>query len=448
MNIRALTIGVLITALIANSQAFAAQFLFTPRAFVNETYTDNLFLTQDDTEDDFITTVSAGFAMQLLGRTSGLDFSFDPNYQFYQDFSEFDEWGLLSDLRVWLRPSKASNLELRNNFIRTTDPVPREDQVVVEGGRVGEEGDTTIRRDREPYYRNTGRLNYSYQFGREDQVYAGFRYGLLRNDSNFVEDNDFYRLNGGLDYWFSRQFGGQFFGEYTRGEFTQQSGFVGEGSSDFDNWLGSLRFLGRLSRHFSLFVQYNQVYRDFTSGDANNYLVYAPSAGFVYDISEDTFLRLGLGYFYQDIDNEKNQENPFLNGEISKTWNYQRGLINLAGLAGLTQNDFGAQNLGFQQFATIRSSARYDFTRRIVGDTSAWFRYSFTPGETEDIGDEEDRRDGRAQFNAGIGFLATHWMNIRLGYTFNYFNSNADEDYFENRAMLTITLQPDRPWRF
>ena len=448
MNKRALTIGVLITALIANSQAFAAQFLFTPRAFVNETYTDNLFLTDNDTEDDFITTLSAGFAMQLLGRTNGLDFSFDPNYTFYNDFSEFDNWGLLSDLRAWVSPSKFSNLELRNNFIRTTDPIGRGDRVVVEGGRAGEEGDNTLRRGREPYYRNRARLDYSQQFGREDRVYAGFRYGFLRNDSDQVEDNDFYRLNAGLDYWFTYRFGGEFFGEYTRGEFDQPSGFVGEGASDFDNYVGIFRFRGRMSRHFSLFFQYDQAYRDFTSGSANNYIVYAPSAGFYYDISDDTFLRLGLGYYYQDIDNEKNQENPFLNGEISKTWNYQRGFIDLAGLAGLSQNDFGAQNLGFQQFATIRSSARYDFTRRIVGDTSAWFRYSLTPGETEDIGDEDDRREGRAQFNAGIEFLATRWMNIRLGYTFNYFNSNADQDYFENRALLTITLQPDRPWRF
>jgi len=447
---RLLTIGVLITAMALNSQAFSAQFIFTPRTSVQETYTDNLFLTEDNTEDDFITTVSAGFAAQLLGKTSGLDFSFDPNYEFYHNFNEFDAWGLLSNLRAWVNPSRSSNLELRNNFVRTSDPVGRNDQVVVDGGQVGEEGDTTVRRGREPYYRNNANLVYSQQFGREDRFYAGVNYGLLRNDSNFDEDNDFYRLNAGLDYWFTQRLGGEFFGEYTRGEYDQSSGFVGDGSSDFNNYLATLMFRGRMTRHFALFVKYDQVYREFTSGDANNYVVYAPSAGFTYDISDDTFLRLGLGYYYQDIENEKSQESPFLNGEISKTWTYQRGNINLVGLSGLTQNDFGAQNQGFQQFATIRASAGYNFTRRIVGDTNAYYRYSFTPGQSADTGDQDDQTDHRAQFNAGIGFLPTRWMNIRLGYTFNFYNTNdeGEPDYYENRALLTITLQPDRPWRF
>jgi hypothetical protein len=429
------------------SNTFAAQFLFTPRTSAKETYTDNLFLTKDNKEDDFITEVSAGFTAQLLGRTSGLDLSFDPGYAFYQDHSDKDTWRLPANLNAWVQPSRATRFQFNDDFIRTEDPISQ-DQVVVQDGTVEETGDTTVRREREPYWRNTARLNFNQQFGKEDRFYAGGSYGLLRNDSDQVEDNDYYRLNAGLDYWFTHPFGSQFFGEYTRGEYTQQSGFVGEGSSDFDNWLGTVRLLGRMTRHFSLFFQYDQAYRNFTSGDDNNYIIYAPSAGFEYNIDENTFLSLGLGYYYQDIDNEKDQQNPFLNGQLSKTWNYQRGSVNLTGLAGLTQNDFGAQNQGFQQFGAIQGSAQYNFTRRIVGDTGAYYRYSFTPGESQDTGDEEDQTDNRAQFNAGIGFLATRWMTIRLGYTFNFYDSNVSENYYENRALLTITLQPDQPWRF
>lgn len=446
---RLLIFSALIAAMAINSQAFSAQFLFTPRASVNETYTDNLFLTENNRDDDFITEVSTGFTAQLLGRTSGMELAFDPGYVFYQDFTENDTWRLPANLRAWVQPSRASRIEFTDSFLRTEDPVSR-DQVDVQDGQVEETGDTTARQGREPYWRNTARLNYTRQLGQEDQFYAGASYGLLRNDSDFEEDNDNYRLNAGLDYWFTQHFGGEFFAEYTRGEYTQQSGFVGEGSSNFDNWLGTLIFRGRMTRHLALFVQHDQVYRDYTSGDSNNYVVYAPSAGVNYDISEDTFLRLGLGYYYQDIENEKNQQNPFINGEISKTWNYQRGVINLDGLAGLTQNDFGAQNQGFQQFGTIQGSAQYNFTRRLVGDTNAYYRYSFTPGGSSDTGDEPDQTDHRAQFNAGIGFLPTRWMNIRLGYTLNYYSTDTDnaDDYHENRVLLTITLQPDRPWRF
>ena len=242
-----------------------------------------------------------------------------------------------------------------------------------------------------------------------------FLYGLLRNDDNQVEDNDEYRPSVGLDYWFTQKFGSEFFGEFTRGEFSRQSNFDGEPTSDFDNWLGTLRFLGRMTRHFSLFFQYNQVYRDFDSNAESDYIVYAPSAGFTYSTTEDMYLRLGLGYYWRDFKDDKNQEDPFLNGEISKTWNFQRGSINLTGLSGLTQNDFGAQNVGFQQFASIQGTANYDFTRQIVGDIGAYYRYAHTPSQ-ERGGENVDELDTNDyQFTAGIGYEPTLLDDHQIG---------------------------------
>jgi opacity protein-like surface antigen len=57
------------------------------------------------------------------------------------------------------------------------------------------------------------------------------------------------------------------------------------------------------------------------------------------------------------------------------------------------------------------------------------------------------------QISAGIGYAPTLWMNIRLGYEFNKYDSSGggssdSSNYTENRGLLTITLQPDQPWRF
>ena len=439
---------ILLTAFFIPKIAFAAQLIFTPRASVEEEYTDNVFLTHNHTEDDFITTLSAGFTAELLGRTSGLELSFDPGYAFYQDFTDNNTWRLPATFRAWSTPSRSTRFEFTDDFIRTEDPVAR-DRITAEGGRVEETGDTTVRRNREPYYRNRARLDASYQFGREDRVYAGFLYGLLRNDDHQVEDNDEYRPSVGVDYWFSQKFGSQFFGEYTRGEFSRRANFVGDTTGDFDNYLGTLRFLGRMTRHFSLFVQYDQVFRHFTSGADSDYIVYAPSAGFSYDISEDMYLRLGLGYYWQEFKNDKNQEDPFLNGEISKTWNFQRGSINLIGLSGITQNDFGAQNIGFEQFAAIQGSANYNFTRQIFADMGAYYRYAHSPAQTDED-DVDDLDTHRFQARVGISYVPIRWLNIRLGYEFNKYNSSDGnlDDTNENRALLTITLQPDQLWRF
>ncbi len=324
MIFRTISIVLLIAALFHTPMAFSAQFTFTPRASAEGEYSDNVFLTNDDTEDDFITTLSAGFTAGLLGRTSGLELSFDPGYAFYQDFTENNSWRLPASLTAWTTPSRSTRFEFRDDFLRTEDPVTR-DRISAEGERVEETGDTTVRRGREPYYRNRARLDASHRFGREDRVYAGFLYGLLRNDDDQVEDNDEYRPSAGLDYWFSQKYGSQFFGEFTRGEFSQRSGFDGEPTSDFDNWLGTLRFLGRMTRHFSLFFQYDQVYRDFDREAESDYIVYAPSAGFTYDITEDMYLRLGLGYYWQDFKNDKNQEDPFYKRRDFKNLEFPAG---------------------------------------------------------------------------------------------------------------------------
>ena len=59
------------------------------------------------------------------------------------------------------------------------------------------------------------------------------------------------------------------------------------------------------------------------------------------------------------------------------------------------------------------------------------------------------------QIKAGIGYEPTLWMTIRLSYEFNKYNSSGGDsnggdsnDYNENRGLLTITIQPDQPWRF
>jgi hypothetical protein len=135
----------------------------------------------------------------------------------------------------------------------------------------------------------------SYEFGREDSVYAGFLYSFLRNDDSQTEDNDRYEPSIGLNYDFGPKFGIISNAAYTKGKFDQDPDFIGDGTSDFDNYAGDIQLIGRTGPRFNVFVQYNQIYRDFESNvvDDNDYLLYAPSAGVTYAVERDLNLRLG-----------------------------------------------------------------------------------------------------------------------------------------------------------
>jgi len=444
MNTRIGLLIISIAIFMVNSSGFAFQFQFTPRVSSSETYTDNVFLTDRNEEDDYITTVSAGFTAELIGKTGRIEVSYDPAYEFYDDFDELDGWS--HDARLFARSdlTRRTSLQFVDRFLRTRDPLS--DQDIIRDGQVVIEGDTTSRISREEYYRNTATARLTHQFGVDDLVYTEFLYGLLRNDDPQDEDNDRYEPSIGLNYWFGPKFGVETRGVYTRGEYDQDSDFVGTGSDDFDNLFGSIRLIRRTTRTFSFFGQYDHIYRDY-EGNENDYQVYQPSAGLIYAIERDLIFRFGLGYFYQDIDSVDNDDGVFINSEVNKSWNFKRGFIRLIGAAGLDQNNFGAQNIDLERFGSIRTVAGYNFTRNFLADISGYYRYS-DPINTDDPDDIEEQN--RFQFGAGLAFLPLRWMELKLDYRFNKLDQKGggDDDYDENRVMFTLTLQPGQPWKF
>jgi hypothetical protein len=210
-----------------------------------------------------------------------------------------------------------------------------------------------------------------------------------------------------------------------------------------------IRFIGRTGERFSVFAQHDQIYRDF-DGDDNDYMLYAPSAGFAYVVEKGLNLRLGAGYFYLDVDNDDDEQGIFGNGQIDKTWTSKRGSLTLAALTGLDQNNFGAENVGLERFAALQSSARYELARTVTWDVNGSYRYSDVVG-TADQDDNDNTGEKVHRFRAGSGltFEPLKWMAIRLAYNFNKINSeNEADEYDEHRGFLNITLTPDKPYRY
>ena len=429
-------------------EAFSLQYTFQPRVSGSQEYTDNVFLSKDNEKDDWITTVSAGFTAAALGKTGALEVSYDPAYSFYQDFDENDGWSHDAKLLGYSNLAKSTRFDISNIFFRTQDPLDEEDILAVRDGNVIQEGDTTVRKGRRTFYRNTARAQLSHQFGKDDSIYAAFVYGLLRNNDSQEEDNDHYSPSLGLNYWFGPKFGLESNATYTKASFDQDSDFIGDGSDDFDNYAGMIRFIGRTGERFNVFAQHNQIYRDF-DGDDNDYMVYAPSAGFTYVVEEGLNLRLGAGYFYQEVDGDDDEQGIFGNSQIDKTWTSRRGSLSLAALTGLDQNNFGAENVGLEGYAAIQGTAIYKFARTLSGDLNGSYRYSDVVGTADqNANDDTGEKVHRFRTGAGLTYNPLKWMAIRLGYTFNKVNSENNEDeYDEHRGLLNITLTPSQPFR-
>ena len=101
MKHRALFATVVILVLALATCAYSAQLNFTPVMTVSEEYNDNIFLAPDNEEDDFITRVSLGGTLELLGRTAGAELTYLPAYEWYHDYDDFDGWTHYLLARTW-----------------------------------------------------------------------------------------------------------------------------------------------------------------------------------------------------------------------------------------------------------------------------------------------------------------------------------------------------------
>jgi hypothetical protein len=95
----------------------------TPRIYVEGQYDDNLFLTERNEEDDFITTISPGVNLQYETPTALIDLDYEFRRSFYDDFSELD----FSDHRARAEARKDFapwfGAGIRDIFIISEDPI-------------------------------------------------------------------------------------------------------------------------------------------------------------------------------------------------------------------------------------------------------------------------------------------------------------------------------------
>ncbi len=413
------------------SSAAGFQATFTPRLSITEEYSDNIFLADEDEDDDFITTISAGFTAGLTGKFSGLNLSYDPSYAFYDEFTENDTLRHSAQLSSWTNISRNTRLELNDSFLFTEDPLSEADIAALRAEDPTAPIDSTIRRSREPYYTNTASLGLTHQFGEADSINLGYVHSLLENEDPSVEDNEKHNPFLGLTCWLTPKVGLKVGASYTRGKF--------DTSDDFDSWNGNIQIINKLTKHFEVFRQYAHTVRDF-EGNAEDYNISDFSIGTNYAVAEDFTLTLAAGFFIQNREESDNESGLHANGNLTKT--YRRGSFNITGSGGYEESFFGSENLGFSKFYEAGISAIYELTRHISGNIFGSYRNN----KYEDIDPEREDKTTRGGF--GITIQPLTWMSIELNYTCRSVDSTLNEnDYEENRGLIRITLSPSVPFR-
>jgi hypothetical protein len=439
---------VLLTILATLGASQAAQVNFLPELLLSQTYSDNIFLNPDDEEDDFITEVGVSLGGEVLWPTAAFSLNYTPSYNWFAQNSGEDFWRHAARLSAWKEYKRNTRFEFRNSFLYTQDPLDSSDVVDADDplSRPDIESDRN-RRGLEIYYTNVSEARVSHRFGAEDQVFGGLGYSILREVDSVAEDensdeNDIWVPFVGFAYWFNVRWGIEGNGLYSHRDFKDRN--------DREEYTGNARLIRQFSRQLGCFVDYQHTYLDFDLNSdeppESDYNVYAPSAGIRYQIEENALITIGFGYLWQrfeDNDISDDQEIPFVNSEIYKTWPFRKGFVTLLGGSGYGIDDTGSEDLGLNIYYEGRATTGYNFTTRMAGDLFAGYRWDDYPDE------EPARTDKTISAGAGVNYQALRWMNMRLEYNFNDVNSDSDEyEYTENRVMFLVTLTPSQPYRF
>lgn len=439
MKPQAIAAGVVALVLMLTPFAFSAQLNFTPVFTVSEEYNDNIFRAPDDEEDDFITRTTFGGTLELLGRTSGAELTYLPSYEWYDDFSEFDGWTHDLSGRLWHEFTANTRLELSNGFIRTRGSIENRDFTAattddpLEAPEI--EADR-LRQGLDEYYTNSTTLRLDHRFGAEDRIYTAFNYKFRRDVDDGTDENDIWSPSVGLTYWFTN-----FWGVQTDLSYTNQDEKEGE---DREQWNGRLRLSHRITRHLAAYGQYEHTILDFDGPDNDDYEVYQPTAGINYQLDQNTRIDIGAGWYYQDFDNGGSDDGFVLNALADKVWPFRRGLVGVTLLSGTDVDDEGVEDLGFRRYAALTTRAQYAFTPRFNGNVSVGYRLDDYPDQ------DPERTDNTIFAAAGLQYQALRWMFLNLDYTFSDLSTDdeyEDDEYTENRVILSITLTPEQPFR-
>ena len=421
--------------------AYAVQYTFSPRASITGEFSDNVFLSNANEQEDFITTLSAGFTAGIAGQRAGLDISYDPAYALYNEFIENDGWRHFATATGYAELTRRLLFDFRNVFLYTEDPLS--EAQITELRRQDNLGlfDTTVRTGREPYWRNTASARLTYEFGQRDSVYADIIYGILENEDPTIEDSTYYTPSAGLTFWFTPDWGTELIGSYTKGEFDQTDTFIGVPSDDFKRLIGSISILRRINPNLQGYLKYTQTNFDFLGEQPlnNDYIIYDGSLGIAYDIVENITLNAEGGYWYRDIKDGDN--NNGWRGFLELVKILRRGEVSLYTGAGYDQTFFGAQNLGFNEYFRIGFNGDYELFRRFTLDAFGAYRY-------EDYPDTLDRQDDIFRAGGGLTWQPLLWLSIRGGYSYRTVQSTrAINEYSENRATIMFSIEPAQPYR-
>ncbi|OAG27936.1 porin family protein [Thermodesulfatator autotrophicus] len=373
--------------------------------FLDNEYTDNLYLDKEHKEDDFVSNAGFLFSAARSSRVSSMNLSYSLSRSFYWSQGENDSFRHNLSLGYNRSLTKKLSFDFRSIYYRTEEPIEPDREVFEE--RLGK---------REPYYRINSSANISYEYWKNSFIKAGLSINYLQNEDPTVEDSRIYNEFVSISKDFVK-----YFSELRLS--TTQREF--ETTAPVETWQISFSQGYKLAHNKNVSFRFSFDKTQDKDPQGEDYKTYNISLMYAWQPTKTESYHFSLGYFWKNSDDKGNDEDG-ISFSVAYTKRYKLTTYSVSGSGGYRYQYGEAQNEGFTKYYDLSLSASHKISKKMTGTINLIYRW-------EDDQEEIKKTYG---FNCSLSRTITKNLSASLTYSYRQVDSDNPNDEYEVNSLF------------
>ncbi|WP_020589538.1 outer membrane beta-barrel protein [Desulfobacter curvatus] len=423
-----------------------------PTLTVTEEYTDNYFQTGTDPFEEWTTSYELGFSVGFLNRRSQIYLEYNPEYTDYKNLNDRDGLDQNASLSAACQLTKHTSAQADISYDGHDGNNTGESWEHSASASIDSQLARTIQTslaydysnsydqqvrtgDYKEHQTHTARTSIRKTFGPQNSMGANFLYETDSYKNSDADEYKSYEPSAFLTYWLTRMDGVESNLEYVGKKFDTIAG------KDYETIAGDIRYIRKFTRHFDGYIKYRHYISDREDGD---HVIYHPSVGIDWDITEDAGVSIGVGILFHDWDNANGDStDPFLDLNVYKVFNFSpKGSLYITASSSYEESDEEAASLGYNMSYQAGCYLNYMLARRLSS-------HLFGSYELQQFKDTVDRQDDTCEIGGGLTWKPLRWLQVSANATHTNYKTDAAlrDDYQENTITVFVRIIPERPIR-
>ncbi len=423
-----------------------------PTLTVTEEYKDNYFQTETDKFEEWTTSYELGFSLGFLNQNSKIYLEYNPEYKDYKNLNERDGLEQNFSLSAAWQATKHTSAMIDMNYEGNDGNYTGESWEHSASASVDSQLTKTVTTsfaydysnsydeqvrtgDYKEHQTHTASASIRKAFGPKNSMGANFLYETDSYKNSDADEYEKYEPSAFWTYWFTRKDGVETNIDYEGKKFDSEAG------NDYDTIAGDIRYIKKFTRHFDGYVKYRHYISDREDGD---HVIYHPSVGIDWDITEDSGISVGFGVLFNEWDNENGDStDPFLDLNVYKVFNFSpKGSLSITASSSYDESDDDAASLGYNMSYQAGFYLSYMLARRLSS-------HLFGSYELQQFEDTVNRQDDTIEIGGGLTWNPLKWLQVSANATHTDFKTDdaSRGDYKDNTITVFVRFIPEKPIR-